>query len=302
MFDLRQLRYFVAVAEHLSFTRAAQQLHISQPPLSQQIRALEEDLGVRLLDRNRRRVALTEPGHQFLDRARDILIRADLARLTAREAAAGLRGRLRLAYPASLSFHGALPRTLLAFSRTCPDVQVELQEMYTQLAYVALMADQIDVALVRAHPKQASISKQVEVTSIDHEPLMLAMFDQHPLASRGHIRLAELAEEPFVSQPRNYSTTLYDTLLRMSAQADFRPVIRQEAQQVTGLLALVAANIGMALVPSSLQAVRLPHVAMLTLDDPDACMLLAVAHRKESTSPVVQRFLEAARSTAPPAA
>lgn len=296
MFDLRQLRYFVAVAEALSFTRAAQRLHISQPPLSQQIRALEEDLGTRLLDRNRRHVALTEPGRQFLERARDILTQVDLARLTVREAAAGFCGRLRLAYPASLSFHGALPRTLLRFSKTCPEVRVELQEMYTEAAYSALVAGQIDVGLVRALPKERSINLQVDVTNIDHEPLLLAVHHEHPLASRQRVHLAELTDEPFVTQPRNYSTTLYDTLLRMADDAGFRPVIRQEAQQVTGLLALVAANIGMALVPASLRAVHLPQVALLELEDANACLLLAVACRKETPSPVLARFLEAAQS------
>lgn len=296
MFDLRQLRYFIAVAETLSFTRAAQRLHISQPPLSQQIRSLEEDLGVRLLDRNRRRVALTEPGRQFLENARKILMQVDTARLVASEAAAGYKGRLRLAYPASLSFHGALPRALLRFSSTTPDVQVELHEMYTETVYNALVTGQIDVGLVRAVPKERSIALQVEVEPIDHEPLMLAVHYRHPLASHKRIDLAQAAGESFVTQPRAYSTTLYDTLLEMASDAGFRPVIRQEAQQVTGLLALVAAHIGMALVPASLRAVQLPQVRLVGLNDKKARLLLAVARRKESPSPVLARFLDAAGS------
>src|SRR5690625_2621644 len=201
MFDLRQLRYFVAVAETLNFTRAAQRLHLSQPPLSQQIRALEEDLGVRLFDRNRRHVALTEPGRLFLDEARKILAQVDAARVTAIEAAAGHKGRLRLAYPASLSFHRALPQTLLRFSSKNPGIHVELHEMYTESQYAALVAGQIDVGLVRATPKERSMAAQVDVDIIDHEPLLLALPSSHPLAGREHIGLREVASGSFVIQP-----------------------------------------------------------------------------------------------------
>lgn len=295
MFDLRQLRYFVAVAETLSFTRAAQRLHLSQPPLSQQIRSLEDDLGVRLFDRNRRRVALTEPGRLFLDEARKILAQVDTARMTAMEAAAGNKGRLRLAYPASLSFHNALPQTLLRFASSNPGVQVELNEMYTETQYSALVAGQIDVGLVRALPKEQSIALQVEVDAIDHEPLLLALPCSHPLAKRKRIHLREVADEAFVSQPRAYSTTLYDTLVQLAAAAGFRPIIRQEAQQVTGMLTLVAAGVGMAVVPASLRAVHLPEVCMVNLEDKDAKLLLAVARRKEKQSPVLSCFLSAVK-------
>lgn len=296
MFDLRQLRYFVAVAETLSFTRAAERLHLSQPPLSQQIRTLEDDLGVRLFDRNRRRVTITEPGRLFLDEARKILAQVDAARLTVSEAASGCRGRLRLAYPASLSFHGALPRTLLRFTATSPDVRVELNEMYTETQYTALMAGQIDVGLVRALPKERSIALETEVEVIDQEPLMLAMPCSHPLAKRKHIHLRDVAHEPFVTQPRAYSTTLYDTLVELATKAKFHPIIRQEAQQVTGLLALVAAGVGMALVPASLRAVHLPEVCMIELKDAHAQLLLAVARRKADPSPVLARFLDAVKT------
>ncbi|HEX7339615.1 MAG TPA: LysR family transcriptional regulator [Rhodanobacteraceae bacterium] len=293
MFDLRQLRYFVAVAETLSFTRAAERLHLSQPPLSQQIKALEDDLGVQLFDRNRRHVKLTEPGRLFLDEAHKILAQTETARRTVAEAGCGQRGRLRLAYPASLSFHGALPRTLLRFRASSPHVQVQLNEMYTETQYSALMAGQIDVGLVRALPKERSVALETEVTVIDHEPLWLALPCSHPLAQHPSLHLAEVANEAFVIQPRAYSTTLYDTLVQLAARAKFHPIIRQEAQQLTGLLALVAAGIGMALVPASLRVVHLPEVCMIALADADAELLLAVARRRGDPPPVLARFLEA---------
>ncbi len=293
MFDLRQLRYFVAVAESLSFTRAAEKLHISQPPLSQQIRALEEDLGARLFNRNKRRVALTEPGRLLLEEARAILARAETARMVVAQAADGCKGRLRLAYPASLSFHGALPQTLLRFSDIAPDVRLELHEMYTETQYDALISGDIDVGLVRAMPKEQSVALKVQVDPIDNERLMLAMPTTHPLASRKRLHLHEVANEPFVTQPRAYSTTLYDTLMQMAAMDGFHPVIRQEAQQLTGLLALVSAGVGLALVPTSLQVIQLPGVRLVELADRQANLLLAAAWRKQDASPVLERFLEA---------
>ncbi|NII09402.1 LysR family transcriptional regulator [Oleiagrimonas sp. C23AA] len=294
MFDLRQLRYFVAVAETLSFTQAARRLHMSQPPLSQQIQALEQDLGVTLLDRNKRRVALTEPGRLFLEEARDILAHADGARARVADAAAGYTGRLRLAYPASVAFHPALPQTLLRFSSHAPSVQVELTEMYTEAQYTALAADdQIDAGLVRALPKHRQLEQNLRLIVLDHEPLLLAMPASHRLATRENpIALKEVADEAFVAQPRAHSTTLYDTLTRLAARAGFHPSIRQEARQVTALLALVSAGVGMALVPASLRAVQLSGVAMLALSDPGASQLLALACRADNRSPVLKRFVD----------
>ncbi|GAB3038420.1 MULTISPECIES: LysR substrate-binding domain-containing protein [Oleiagrimonas] len=292
MFNLRQLRYFVAVAETLSFTRAAQSLHISQPPLSQQIRALEDDLGVRLLDRTKRRVRLTEPGRLFLEEARKLLAQAESARVTVMHAAAGYGGRLRLGYPVSVAFHPALPRTLLEYAQVAPTVQVELREMYTGAQYESLLANQIDVGFVRAHPAQSLRGRdRLHIRVLDRERMLLAMPSAHPLAKRSRIALRELADTPFVAQPGRYGTTLYDALMTLTTRAGFHPAIVQEAQQVTGLLALVSAGIGVTLVPASLRAVKLTHVRLLELEDPDAFLMLGLATRKEDNGPVLQRFL-----------
>src|SRR5574337_1047799 len=244
MFDLRQLRYFVAVAEELSFTRAALRLHLSQPPLSQQIQSLEQDLGVRLLERTKRSVALTEPGRVFLEQARQILAKVDEARNQTVAAAAGYTGQLRLAYTVSVSFHPAMPRTLLRFGQIAPDVRLQLTEMYTEPQFAALPAG-------------------------------------HPLAGRSSLRLAEVAGDAFVSQPRELAATLYDRLVKLATRAGFQPSITQHAQQINGLLALVAAGLGLALVPASMRAVRLAGVCYVPLEDSDAHLLLAVASRAD---------------------
>jgi DNA-binding transcriptional LysR family regulator len=295
MFDLRQLRYFVEVAETLSFTQAAQRLHISQPPLSQQIQSLEADLGVRLLDRNRRRVALTEPGRIFLMEAKAILARAESARTVVADAAAGFTGRLRLAYAVSVAFHPALPEILLRFSHAAPGVSVHLAEMLTGSQYDAILDGQIDVGLLRAFPSGAANSRMLHVDVIDREPLVIALPTQHRLARKASLHMSELAGERFVAPPRSHAATLIDRLNLLADKAGFRPNIRQETQQIPSLLPLVAAGLGLALVPSSLRSVMLGGVSFVPLDDPDASLLLAVASRADNASPVLESFLRTVR-------
>lgn len=291
MFDFRQLRYFVAVAEELSFTQAAIRLHLSQPPLSQQIQSLEKDLGVRLLERNKRNVALTEPGRVFLEEARQILAKADEARSHVVAAAAGFSGQLRLAYTVSVSFHPALPQTLLRYGQIAPNVGLQLSEMYTQLQFDALLAGQIDVGFVRDEPKRSQDARKLRLNVIDREPLLIALPSGHPLANRCSVRLAEVAGDAFVSQPRELAATLYDRLVTLAARAGFEPRIGQHAQQINGLLALVAAGLGLALVPATMRSVRLAGVSYVPLEDPDAYLLLAVACRSDDHSPALQQFL-----------
>jgi DNA-binding transcriptional LysR family regulator len=292
MFDFRQLRYFVAVAEELSFTRAAQRLHISQPPLSQQILALEQDLGTRLFDRDKRNVALTEPGRILLEQARQILARAEQARAHVSDAAAGFSGVLRLAYTISVTFHRALPQTLLRFGQSAPKVRMQLHEMYSEPQFTALRTDQIDVGFVRDEPRHESDARTLRIDVIDYEPLLLAVPGGHPLAGQDSVQFGELVNEPFVSQPRELAATLYDRLVQLASKAGFHPLIRQQAQQINGLLALVAAGIGLALVPASMRVVQLGGVSYVSLEDPDAYLLLAVASRKDNPSPVLAKFLQ----------
>ncbi len=298
MFDLRQLRYFIAVAEELSFTRAALRLHLSQPPLSQQIQSLERDLGVRLLERTKRSVALTEPGRVFLEQARQVLAKVDEARSQTVAAAAGYSGQLRLAYTVSVSFHPAMPQTLLRFGQIAPDVRLQLSEMYTEPQFAALLAGKIDVGFVRDEPVQVQYARDLRCSVIDREPLLLALPAGHPLAGRSSLRLAEVAGDAFVSQPRELAATLYDRLVKLATRAGFQPSITQHAQQINGLLALVAAGLGLALVPASMRTVRLAGICYVPLEDPDAFLLLAVTCRASDQSPALQQFLATVAQTA----
>lgn len=291
MFDFRQLRYFIAVAEELSFTRAAIRLHLSQPPLSQQIQSLEKDLGVRLLERNRRKVALTAPGELFLLQARQILASADIARTQVIAAAAGYRGQLRVAYTVSVSFHPSFPRTLLRYQQIAPDVRLQLCEKYTQAQYTALLDDEIDVGFVRDKPGPAQDPGRLRVVEIAREPMLIALPAAHPLAGRAKLQMKELAHDKFVCQPRELTSTCHDRLLKLANGAGFEPVIVQQAEQLNGMLALVAAGMGVALVPASMQAMLLEGVCYVPLEDPDAFMLLAAASRADDHSPTLQHFL-----------
>lgn len=291
MFDFRQLRYFVAVAEELSFTRAALQLHISQPPLSQQIQSLERDLGVRLLERNKRKVSLTEPGRVFLEQARQILAQAEQARSLATAVAAGHRGQLRLAYTVSVSFHRTLPQTLLRYRQVAPAVNVQLCEMYSEPQFAALLANEIDVGFVRDVPHHVQDARKLRLQVLDREPLLLALPSSHPLAGYEALHLADVASEAFVTQPRQLAATLHDRLMALAATAGFEPRIVQQTQQVNGLLALVAAGLGLALVPATMRAVRLEGVSYVPLADAEAHLLLAVASRADDASPVLAQFL-----------
>jgi len=291
MFDFRQLRYFITVAEELSFTRAALRLHISQPPLSQQIQALERDLGVILLERSKRKVALTEPGKVFLEQARKILSQADLARSRTAAVAAGHSGQLRLAYTLSVSFHPALPRTLLRHRQIAPGVNVQLREMNNAPQFAALLANEIDVGFVRTEPRHLQDARKLQLRMLDREPLLLALPANHPLAARDHLQMSEMAGEAFVIQPREVAATLHDRLMTLATAAGFQPRTVQQAQQISGLLALVAAGLGVALVPSTMRAVHLAGVSYVPLADPDAQLLLAVATRIDDSSPVLAQFL-----------
>ena len=298
MFDFRQLRYFVAVAEELSFTRAAIRLHISQPPLSQQIQALERDLGVSLLERSKRKVALTEPGQVFLEQARQILAQAELARSRTAAVAAGHSGQLRLAYTLSVSFHPALPRALLRHRQAAPEVNIQLCEMYTEPQFAALLANEIDVGFVRDEPRHIQDARKLQLRVLDREPLLLALPSSHPLAAREELRMADVAGEPFVTQPRELAATLHDRLRTLAAEAGFQPRIVQQAQQINGLLALVAAGLGLALVPATMQAVHLTGVSYVPLADHAAHLLLAVASRIGDPSPVLAQFLTTVEESA----
>lgn len=286
--ELRHLRYFVAVAEERHFGRAAERLRMAQPPLSQQIQALEAELGARLFDRNRRKVELTAAGTALLPEARDILARAaDLGRL-ARAAAGGEAGRLDIAFTGSVPFTDVMPRILRAFRLRYPDVRVSLREMSTGSQIEALAEGKLDIGFAR--PASDTLPAGVAGRRILREPLVLALPSDHPMAGRDRLSMAQVAGEGLVMNPRHIGTGLYDKINQLCQAAGFTPRIAVEAHQMSTMIRLVSAGLGMAVVPQAMCRVGFDGVVFAAIDDPGAFIDLILIHRG-TISPATQNFL-----------
>jgi DNA-binding transcriptional LysR family regulator len=286
--ELRHLRYFVAVATELHFGRAAARLGIAQPPLSQQIRQLEQELGVELLVRSRRRVGLTEPGRVFLAEARDVLQRAAAAARAAQRAARGETGSLAIGVVSSATY-GLVPRVFRTFRARHPGVEVSLAVMNGGAQVAALRAGQIQLGIARP-----PFGDETLVTERLHdEPVSVALPEGHALGARGALRLRTLAREPFVLFPRQ-RPGWYDFILGLCRDAGFQPVIGQEAPDLASAMALVAAGVGVTLIPASVQDLRRSEVLYRPLSPAPRTQLCAL-RRPDEALPVADRFVAVAR-------
>jgi len=290
--ELRHVRYFVAVAEERSFTRAAERLSIAQSPLSQQIRKLERELGVELLTRTTRSVELTYAGSVFYERARLLLARSDEAMTDAKKAAEGQLGRLSLGFTGTATYE-LLPALVRAFQERNPDVQLELHsEMLTPAQAEALLEGRIDVGVLRPPVKAEGLVVEV----VREEPLVVLMPTQHPLAGARTLSLEELADEPFISYPSNPPSSVYSVVVEAYRRAGFVPNVRHELAETASMVAMVAAGLGIALVPASVRQLRINGATYRRLDSPEVMVQLALAYREGDVNPVVRRYLETARS------
>jgi DNA-binding transcriptional LysR family regulator len=251
--DLRVWRQFVAVAEELHFGRAAQRLHLTQPPVTQAIAQLEKTLGIVLFDRTRRRVALTPAGEALLPDVRDLLDRAQALPARARAAAAGEVGRVRLAFVSTIGFE-RLPAWVREFRRLCPQVALELVEATGDVQLEALARGEIDAGLMLHSPGFAPPA--LERLPVAQEPLVLALPAQHPLAGDDTLSLADVLAEPLVIFPRRIVPSLHDAVFGLYHAAGRMPTIAQEAIQMQTIVNLVWGGIGVAWVPASVMQFR----------------------------------------------
>ncbi|HEX8955864.1 MAG TPA: LysR substrate-binding domain-containing protein [Burkholderiaceae bacterium] len=287
--ELRQLRYFVAVAEELHFGRAAERLHMTQPPLSQTIQALEASLGTALFARTNRSVALTPAGLALLPEARRLLQQAQSLPELARRAAAGETGRLALAF-VSTADYSVLPSLLRQFREAFPQVAIELREATSDVQQEDLLEGRIDAGLL-IPPLSDKTAEALHYRTILTEPLVAAL----PLGlrvNRGALQLERLREQPLIIFPRHIAPGLHDAILACFHDAGVTPRIAQEAIQMQTIVGLVSAGMGIALVPQSVSNLRRPGVEYRSLAGKVPLVETGLAWRRDDASPVLQAFLE----------
>jgi DNA-binding transcriptional LysR family regulator len=289
--ELRHLRYFLAVAEECHFGRAARRLFISQPPLSRQIRDLEEELGVDLLERSGRQVRLTDAGRQFLDGSRQTLAQAERAVAMAKQAAQGKAGFLSVGYIPTGDL-GVIPRVLGPFRRRYPKVELELRSLPITTQIDELRRERIHLGFLRP-PVHAP---DLRIERIYRESLLVAIQKKNPLARRGRIRVRSLADQPLLMFPRRLAPTYYDELVAFFRRAGVSPTIAHEVESLQTQLSLVSAGLGIALLPASVREIRRSGVTYRELSEPAPTVDMAVAYLEHNRSEVLRQFLDVVRS------
>jgi DNA-binding transcriptional LysR family regulator len=283
--DLRELRYFVTLAEELSFTRAAATLGIAQPSLSHQIKKLETDLGTPLFHRSQRTVALTAAGRSVLAEARTLLEQADVTREVARLVAAGEFGELRIGFLEAAAF-ALLPQLISAFRQAYPKIAIRLFELTTIEQLPALRERAIDVGIFRA-PIPAD---DIDTMPILREPVAVALPSTHPLTKRASIRLDALRDEGFIFHSDSRTTRLLDEVTALTRQLGYVPRVVQEAGEFHTICSLVAGGLGIALVPSSAQAIRMHGIAYRKLTHPGLTIDYCLGWLRGSRGPTLKAF------------
>lgn len=289
--ELRHLRSFVAVAEERHFGRAAARLHMAQPPLSQQIRRLEAELGVTLLHRTTRSVELAPAGEVLLVRAREILASVDRATEDTLRAARGEFGRLAVGFTGSATY-ALLPQVAAALRSALPGVVLDLRgELLTPAQVAGLLAGTLDLGLLRPPVRERELAVEV----VRREPLVAVLPEAHRLAAADAVPLEELAAEPFVVYPSHFRSVVHDAVEETCAAHGFLPRVALEVSETATLVSFVAAGLGVSLVPESVRHMTVHGAVYRPLDREAAAVELAVAWRRADATPVLERALEVVR-------
>lgn len=294
--DLRRLRYFVVVAEEQNFSRAAVRLHIAQPPLSDQIKRLENALGVRLFDRSSRGASLTEAGELLLGEARRLLVQTDQTARMVRRVGNGEVGRLTVGFVPSAS-NSVLPPILSRFREQYPEVQLYLQEMNPDWLVSGLHEGRIDVSLFYLPFEDRMLAHE----PISREPLVVALPEEHAMAREEEVDLCDLAEEPFVLPARYRMPGLHGQVLEACREAGFEPdAVQKEVWLMQTIVGLVAGGIGVALVPASLRNLPRAGVIYKTIRNLSPTVEMGIVWRRNDPGVVLSSFLRVARESLPP--
>lgn len=287
--ELRYLRYFVAVAQTRNFTRAAEMLGISQPPLSQQILRLEREIGTPLLRRLTRGVELTEAGEAFYQDACQILDLTGHALEKAKGIARGVTGKLSLGFASSVAFHQDIFRLLHTFQQQFPSVTLLPREASMSTLMQDLQEGLLDAAFVRL---PCETSKAFHLKLIASEAMRIVLPASHPLSGQQEIRLTQLSDTPMVMFPREVAPSLYESIISACVRAGFQPQTGPQAPQISSAIGMVAAGFGFALVPESLSCVTMPGTHFLHCPEASLTTDVALAWRRWDRSPTLQHLLE----------
>lgn len=290
--DLRQLKQFIAVAEMQSFRKAADRLHMAQPPLSVAIRKLEEEIGVTLLERNTRGVRLTEPGQAALVAAKRCIEQAENVKASAQAAANGDAGRLRIGFIGSVTF-GLMPRLIHAFNKKYPNVKLELIEANNQSLLDAIESDALDLVFLRIPTTRPT---EINFQIIQEDVFVAALPTHHPYAKKKSLCMKDLSEQLFISYVPSRVGGLHAAVSHILHSAGVAPRITQEAMQVHTVIGLVESGLGIALIPSINTSITSDRVVFKKMRDiPKVSPIgIALAHHTQRVSPAAQRFKDLA--------
>jgi DNA-binding transcriptional LysR family regulator len=286
--DLRHMRYFVAVADELHFTKAAERLHLAQPALSKQIRDLEDELGATLLVRTGRKIALSDAGRVFYEKASQILRDTESAVIETKRAQRGETGKIAVGFFEQTAYT-LLPPILRAYRQDFPEVNIQLRWYSVTGQHDALTKGNVDVAFIRFindGGRAVSPSENLTMHKLHREKFVLAVPVSHPFANRESVATKECADEPFVGYTESFAPDFHAMIMRLCAMSGFLPKTSLEVGQTYTLLGLVSAAVGIAFVPASAQKMKFEGVIFKRLKDelPDIEIYLAWTQRKPSAS------------------
>lgn len=291
--ELRHLRYFIAVADDLSFSRAAERLQIAQPPLSQQIKDLESELGAKLFDR-KRPLQLTAAGQAFLEEARLTLANLEQAIRKTQRIHQGELGHLTVGFPSSMA-NDILPNILKTFRQHYPEINLILREVSSSSQIQELRDRQSDIIFVYRPPDLAEV-RDLEMMPLSQQTLVAVLPQHHSLTAQSTISLIDLAGEEFIMPLRPVVSGLPEEIYNLCAQAGFVPKVAQEAIFMVTILGLVAGEIGISILPSSVQKLRREGVTYRPIQEQVMFNPLTILWRRQHSSPILQQFIDIART------
>jgi DNA-binding transcriptional LysR family regulator len=286
--DLRQIRYFLALATELNYTRAASQLNISQPPLTRHIQQLEHSIGVMLFERSTRGVALTQAGKIFLEEARKIVALADQAVNKTKLAHQGQIGRLDIGIFGSSTI-SVIPTLLIELRKTHPDIIISLQNTTKMQQIDGVREKHLDIGFNRIYPSVPDLA----VETVMLENLYVALHNDHPFANNQTIEVKDLVDQPFILFPNNVRPSFADNVIMLCSNAGFTPNVVHDVEDIFTAIALISAGLGIAIVPESAISLRLSNVRYHLLDAKEAKVDLSCVYRADNKSPALLAFLEA---------